>query len=76
MNQKREIKNNWSSANKVLYIFLFFIGILYLQYAYLSLSPKIYGKDLQEFATTRNTFKTTLKAQRGFIYDKDKNHLL
>lgn len=75
MNQKREIKNNWSSANKVLYIFLFFIGILYLQYAYLSLSPKIYGKDLQEFATTRNTFKTTLKAQRGFIFDKDKNPL-
>lgn len=75
MNQKREVKNSWSSANKVLYIFLFFVGILYIQYAYLALSPKIYGKDLQKFATTRNTFKTTLKAQRGFIYDKDKNPL-
>ena len=36
--------------------------ILYIQFVYLSLSPTIYGKNMSEFAASRNTVKKTLSA--------------
>ena len=49
--------------------------ILYLQFVYLSLSPTIYGKNMAEFAASRNTVKRTITAKRGTIYDSNNNAL-
>lgn len=60
------------------FIFLGFVGLiflLYLQFAYLSLSPNLYGINMDSFAKKRNTVTKTLYATRGTIYDKDGNAL-
>lgn len=49
--------------------------ILYIQFVYLSLSPTIYGKNMSEFAASRNTVKKVLSAKRGTIYDSNSNVL-
>ena len=66
---KKKIKTKWKSANIVFFIFLIFILILYGQYAYLSLSRKIYGIDMTKFAANRNTVTKEKIAERGKIFD-------
>lgn len=68
---KREKTKKWDIPKIVFKFFSFFLVILYIQLVYLSLSKKIYGKDMTAFASSRNTVKQTLKATRGTIYDKD-----
>ena len=68
---KREKMKKWDIPKIVFKFFSFFLVILYIQLVYLSLSKKIYGKDMTAFASSRNTVKQTLKATRGTIYDKD-----
>ncbi len=63
----RSIK--WKSPMIVFCTFLVFICILFLQYLYLSLSPNVYGINMQEFASNRNTYSSTLYAKRGTVYD-------
>lgn len=63
----RSIK--WRTPMIVFCIFLVFIFVLFLQYLYLSLSPNVYGINMQEFAANRNTYSSTLHAKRGTIYD-------
>lgn len=75
MKTRKKENTNWKYPNKVFKIFLVFILILYLQFAYISLSPNIYGINMDDFAKSRNTIKMTLPAARGNIYDKDKNVL-
>lgn len=53
---------------------LVFVG-LYIQLAYISLSSKIYGKNMQEFAASRSTVRKNLQAERGTIYDSSNNVL-
>ena len=59
----------WKAPMIVFSIFLVFILILFLQYLYLALSPNVYGINMQEFASNRNTYSSTLYAKRGTIYD-------
>ena len=59
----------WKTPMVVFYIFLVFILILFIQYVYLSVSPNVYGINMQEFAANRNTYSTLLHAKRGTIYD-------
>lgn len=59
----------WKAPMIVFSIFLVFILILFLQYIYLALSPNVYGINMQEFASNRNTYSSTLYAKRGTIYD-------
>ena len=59
----------WKTPMVVFCVFLVFILILFLQYVYLSLSPNVYGINMQEFASNRNTYSSLLHAQRGTIYD-------
>ena len=59
----------WKTPMVVFYIFLVFILILFIQYVYLSISPNVYGINMQEFAANRNTYSTLLHAKRGTIYD-------
>jgi penicillin-binding protein 2B len=66
---RKDLKNDWVLPKVVFKILLVFIMLLYIQYAYLALSPSVYGKNIDEFAAQRNTLKTTLKADRGVIYD-------
>ena len=69
---KGKIKlKKWKTPNIVFRIFSFFLIVLYVQLVYLSISKKIYGKDMTKFAKSRNTVKQTIKASRGTIYDKD-----
>lgn len=61
----------WKAPMMVFFVFLFFISLLFIQYLYLSLSPSIYGINMQEFAANRNTYSSILHSKRGTIYDKD-----
>lgn len=66
---------NWKVPKRIFLVFLVFIFVLFIRYVYLSLSPKIDGIDLQKFSTNRNTYKSTIYAKRGTIYDNDNNIL-
>jgi len=65
----------WKAPMGIFMIFLVFILVLFIQYLYLALSPNVYGIDMQDFASRRNTYKGTLYAKRGTIYDIDNNIL-
>ncbi len=66
---------NWRYPKIVLFFFLVFMCILIAQFTYLSLSSKIYGDDLKQFAAKRITVEKELIAKRGTIYDSEKNIL-
>ena len=72
-NSKKEEK--WNAPIICFIIFSISILIIALQYAYVSLSKKVYGINLHEFASTRNTYSSFLSAERGTIYDTDGNIL-
>lgn len=65
----------WKAPMGIFGIFLVFIFVLFIQYLYLSLSPSIYGINMQDFASSRNTYSGTLYAKRGTIYDNENNIL-
>ena len=68
-------KKKWNYP-KVFFTFFFLcIIVLYLQFAYLSLSKKVYGIDIKTFARNRNTVTNVLSAKRGTIYDVEGNVL-
>ena len=61
---------------KLFFVFFFLCMIvLYLQFAYLSLSEKVYGINIKKFALNRNTVTDILSAKRGTIYDVEGNVL-
>lgn len=62
-------------VNVVFFIILILMIILYVRFVYLALSPKIAGRDLTEFAQKRNTAHEILTANRGTIYDNNRNVL-
>lgn len=68
-------KTIWKAPMYVYMGVLFLTLILYIQFVYLSLSPTIYGRNMSEFAASRNTVKRTLSAKRGTIYDSNSNVL-
>lgn len=72
---KNSRKKFWKTPMTAYTIMIFLTIILYIQFVYLSLSPTIYGKNMDEFAASRNTVKRTLKATRGTIYDSENNIL-
>lgn len=71
-NQKNK---KWNLPMIFFFVFVICFFLLYLKYAYLSLSPKVYNIDMDKFAASRNTVKKTIKAKRGSIYDFDGNSL-
>ena len=75
MNTKQNTKKTWKIPRLVFGVFLFCIFLLYLQFAYLSLSKKVYGKDMDAFALSRSTVKKNISATRGTIYDANQNIL-
>ena len=75
MKTRKKQKQNWLFPSRVFNVFLVFIMLLFAQLCYLSLSPSIYGINMDEFAANRNTTKETLYASRGTIYDMEGNTL-
>lgn len=75
MNMKNNLNKTWKSPKIIFLLFIFFVGILYLQYFHLSVFPTIYGIDMKQFAANRNTVSKTLVAERGKIYDANGNIL-
>lgn len=71
-NNKNQV---WNFPKMVFKVFLVFICIIFIQYCYVSLFPSVYGINMDEFALNRNTYSTTLYANRGTIYDVDGNAL-
>ena len=61
----------WKTPKYIFKIFSFFLVALYAQLLYLSLSKKVYGKNMTEFAKSRNTVRQTIKANRGTIFDQN-----
>lgn len=72
---RSNLNGNWNYPKNVFIIFLVFFVILFVQFAYLTLSPTLYGVNMDQFAANRNTVKTVLTSKRGTIYDIDKNIL-
>lgn len=70
-----DVVKNWRQPKFVLLAFFFIFCVLLGQFAYLSLSPKIYGDDLKDFAEKRITVTKELIAKRGTIYDSAGNIL-
>ena len=69
---KGKIKaKKWKTPRVIFKIFSFFLLVLYGQLVYISLSKKVYGKDMNEFAKSRNTTRRVVKANRGSIYDQN-----
>ena len=75
MNTKKRKKLIWTLPKKTFCFFLLCIFYLYAHLLYLSISPNIYGKNMKEFASTRNTVRKTIEASRGSIYDTNLNAL-
>ncbi len=69
------VTRNWIVPKRVLLLYLFFLFALLVQFAYISLSPKVYGDDLKQIAANRTTVSTDLIANRGTIYDSEENIL-
>lgn len=65
----------WKAPMAVFMVFLVFILVLFIQYLYLSISPNVYGINMDNFASLRNTYSGTIYAKRGTIYDNDNNIL-
>lgn len=66
---KKEKSKKWPFINISTVIVLISFFVIELRMAYIALSPKVDGINIQEFASRRNTTKKILKANRGVIYD-------
>lgn len=72
---RKKIKIKFGSTNFFFMTFLFFLGILYVRLLVLSIPNTIDGINMNEFAKKRNTANIKLYANRGTIYDANKNIL-
>ena len=74
MNNK-VVKQKWNAPIICFICFFIVILILFIQFCYLSLSTNVYGINMREFASNRNTVTNILTAERGTIYDVEGNVL-
>lgn len=70
---KKQFK--WNAPIICFIIFFIVMLILFIQFCYLSLSKNVYGINMREFASNRNTVTDILTAERGTIYDTEGNVL-
>lgn len=74
-NSKIKNSNNWNAPIICFICFFIVMVILFLQFCYLSLSKNVYGINMKEFASNRNTVTNILTAERGTIFDVEGNVL-
>ncbi|MBR3523566.1 MAG: penicillin-binding protein [Bacilli bacterium] len=65
------LSKKWKFPRIVLLLFLVLFLVLIGQYGYLSLSSKVYGRNLRGYADDRMTVEKILYAKRGTIYDSN-----
>ncbi len=75
MKNNIEMQEKWNAPIICFCVFFVVILILFIQFCYLGLSKEVYGINIQEFATTRNTATNVLTAARGTIFDSHENVL-
>lgn len=75
MNNNKVKQKKWNAPLICFIVFFIFILVLFIQFCYLSLSKSVYGINMKEFASNRNTVTETLTAERGTIYDVEGNVL-
>ena len=75
MKKAKKKRLSVSINNFALIVAFLFFGVIIYRLCVLSLSKEIDGIDIQKFATTRTTKKTTISAKRGTIYDANGNIL-
>lgn len=68
-------KKKWNAPIICFISFFIIMLILFIQFCYLSLSKEVYGINMKEFASNRNTVTNILTAERGTIYDIEENVL-
>ena len=74
MNNKN-VNQKWNAPIICFITFFVVILILFIQFCYLSLSKQVYGINMKEFASNRNTVTNILTAERGAIFDIEGNVL-
>lgn len=74
-NRNAIVANNWIVPKKILVIYLFFLFALLIAFAYISLSPRVFGDNLKQLAANRTTVSKELIAERGNVYDNTGNVL-
>ena len=72
---KTRKKKRLNVSNLLFFLFFICLFLLYIRFAYLSLSPNIDGINIKQFAANRNMVKKTIRAKRGNIYDVSGNTL-
>lgn len=75
MKRRNRINKKWGTPMRIFIVFLFFIGVLYVQLFRLSAFAKVDNINMERFAKMRNTENRKIYATRGTIYDKDGNTL-
>ena len=70
-----KVNQKWNAPIICFIIFFIVMLILFIQFCYLSLSNNVYGINMKEFASNRNTVTDILIAERGTIYDTEGNVL-
>ena len=75
MNNTKVKQDKWNAPFICFIVFFIIIVILFIQFCYLALSTNVYGINMKEFASNRNTVTETLTAERGTIFDVEGNIL-
>ena len=72
---KNKSQNSFKAPIYCFYVFLLIIILLFIQFCYLGLSKNVYGINMKDFASKRNTVASIIPAKRGTIYDFEGNIL-
>ena len=75
MVNKKTTKKVWNAPKYFLNVVFFTFIIISLQLIYITMFPTIYGINMDDFASARNSYSTKLYAKRGTIFDNDGNTL-
>lgn len=71
MKGKNINKEVWTAPKVCIVLVFFCMLFIMITLIYVSLFKNVYGTNMKEFASTRNTYSTTLYAKRGTIYDSE-----
>lgn len=75
VNKKTTTKKTWNAPKYFLNVVFFTFIIISAQLVYITMFPSIYGINMDDFASARNSYSTKLYAKRGTIFDSEGNTL-
>lgn len=71
MRDRSERKENWNAPKYFFVVVFISFFVITMQLSYVALFPVLYGRNMDDFAASRNTYSTTLYAKRGTFYDSE-----